>query len=156
MTTTLVRWEPVRELAQWQTEVERLLGTLLRGTGANGGEQRWAPPLDAWETDTELVYAFDLPGIPEEKISIELEDGTLTVSAERERGEEISRDHSYRFERRYGRFARSIGLPHGVTEQSVRADYKDGVLEVHVTKPKAPEPRKIQIGKGAEPVLGER
>ena len=150
--TTLVRWDPVRELAQWQNEVERLMGTFLRGPAGNGGEQRWAPPLDAWETDAELVYAFDLPGIPEDKISIEFEDGTLTVSAERERSEEISRERFYRFERRYGSFARSIGLPQGVTEQDVQADYKDGVLEIHVTKPTAPEPRKIQIGKGAKTI----
>ena len=153
--TTLVRWDPVRELAQWQNEVERLMGTFLRGPAGTGGEQRWAPPLDAWETDTELVYAFDLPGIPEEKISIEFEDGTLTVSAERERSEEISRERFYRFERRYGSFARSIGLPQGVTEQDIRADYKDGVLEVHVTKPKAPEPRKILIGRGAKTIEGK-
>jgi len=148
--TTLVRWDPVRELAQWQNEVERLMGTFLRGTAGNGGAERWAPPLDAWETDAELVYAFDLPGIPEDKISIEFEDGTLTVSAQRERTEEVSRDRFYRFERRYGSFTRSIGLPQGVTEKDIHADYKDGVLEVHVTKPKAPEPRKIQIGKGAK------
>ena len=79
---TLVRWDPLRELAQWQSDVERLMGTALRGTPSNG-EQRWAPPLDVWETEDELVYAFDLPGIPEDKIAIEFEDGTLTVSAER-------------------------------------------------------------------------
>jgi HSP20 family protein len=148
---TLVRWDPVRELAQWQNDVERLMGTFLRGASAGtNGEQRWAPPLDVWETQDELVYAFDLPGIPEEKISIEFEDSTLTVSAERERRQEVSQDRFYRFERRYGSFTRSIGLPQGVTEDDIRADYKDGVLELHVTKPKAPEPRKIQIGKGTQ------
>jgi HSP20 family protein len=146
---TLVRWDPVRELAQWQNDVERLMGTFLRGAGAGtNGENRWAPPLDVWETDDELVYAFDLPGIPEDKISIEFEDGALTVSAERERSQEVTQDRFYRFERRYGSFTRSIGLPQGVGEADIRADYKDGVLELHVTKPKAPEPRKIQIGKG--------
>jgi len=151
---TLVRWDPVRELAAWQNDVERLMGTFLRGAaaGTTNGE-RWAPPLDVWETDDELVYAFDLPGIPEEKISIEFEDGSLTVSAERERSEAVSNERFYRFERRYGSFARSIGLPQGVSESDIRADYKDGVLELHVTKPKAPEPRKIQIGKGAKATI---
>ena len=152
--TTLVRWDPVRELAQWQNDVERLMGTFLRGAAAGtNGEQRWAPPLDVWETEDELVYAFDLPGIPEDKISIEFEDGTLTVGAERERKQEVSRDRFYRFERRYGSFTRSIGLPQGVSENDIRADYKDGVLELHVTKPKAPEPRKIQIGKGSQATI---
>jgi HSP20 family protein len=146
--TTLVRWDPARELAQWQNDVERLMGTFLRGAGASGGEQRWAPPVDVWETEDELVYAFDLPGIPEERISIEFEDGTLAVSAERERTQDVSQDRFYRFERRYGSFTRSIGLPQGVTENDIRADYEDGVLELHVTKPKAPEPRKIRIGTG--------
>ncbi len=146
---TLVRWDPVRELAAWQNDVERLMGTFLRRP-AGDGHERWAPPLDVWETDEEVVYAFDLPGIPEEKISIELEDGTVTVSAEREQKAEISEERFYRFERRFGSFSRSIGLPQGVTEKDIRADYRDGVLELHVTKPKAPEPRKIQIGKGAK------
>ena len=151
---TLVRWDPARELAQWQNDVERLMGTFLRGAPAGGnGVQRWAPPVDVWETDDELVYAFDLPGIPEDKISIEFEDGTLTVSAERERTDEVSQERFYRFERRYGSFTRSIGLPQGVTENDIRADYKDGVLELHVTKPKAPEPRKIQIGKGSQATI---
>jgi HSP20 family protein len=149
MMATLVRWDPVRELAAWQNDVERLMGTFLRGAaaGANGGD-RWAPAMDVWETEDEIVYAFDLPGIPEEKISIELDDSTVTVSATRERSEEVSKDRFYRFERRYGSFARSIGLPQGVVESDIRADYKDGVLELHVVKPKAPEPRKIQIGTG--------
>ena len=146
---TLVRWDPLRDLAQWQNDVERLMGTFLRGTGTNG-ETRWAPPLDVWETENELVYAFDLPGIPEDRISIEFEDGSLAVSAERERTEEVSQDRFYRFERRYGTFTRSIGLPPGVAEKDIRADYKDGVLELHVAKPKAPEPRRIQIGKGSK------
>ena len=149
---TLVRWDPVRELAQWQNDVERLMGTFLRGTGGNG-DTRWAPPLDAWETDDELVFAFDLPGIPEEKISIEFDEGSLTVAAERERAEEVSKDHFYRVERRYGSFTRTIGLPQGVSEQDIQAAYKDGVLEVHVAKPKAPEPRRIQIGKGGQSTI---
>jgi HSP20 family protein len=150
---TLVRWDPVRELAAWQNDVERLMGTFLRGASAGTNGERWAPPLDVWETDDELVYAFDLPGVPEEKISVEFEDGTVTVSAERERSEEVSKDRFYRFERRHGIFARSIGLPQGVTEGDIRADYKDGALELHVTKPKAPEPRKIQIGTGSKATI---
>jgi HSP20 family protein len=151
---TLVRWDPVRELAAWQNDVERLMGTFLRGAAQGTTDrERWAPPLDVWETEDEIVYAFDLPGVPEEKISIEFENGTVTVSAERERNAEVSQDRFYRFESRYGTFARSIGLPEGVTEDEIRADYREGVLELHVTKPKATEPRKIQIGKGTKATI---
>ena len=76
---TLVRWEPFRELTQLRGE----MGGLLSGLYDNRTNQSWVPPLDVWETDTEVVYAFDLPGLEEERISIEVQDDTLTVSGER-------------------------------------------------------------------------
>ena len=141
---TLVRWEPFREMAAVHNELSRFMNGLLEGNGRN--TQTWVPALDVWETENELVYAFDLPGIPEDKISIEFEDGALTVSAQREQTEEVSKERFYRFERRYGSFARTVGLPQGVAEDAIRAEYKDGVLEVHVAKPEQPKPRRIQIG----------
>jgi HSP20 family protein len=144
---TLVRWEPFRELASLQNEMSRFMNGLLEGNGQS--TQSWIPALDVWETESEIVYALDLPGIPEDKISVELDDGALTISAERERKEERQEDRFYRFERRYGTFTRTFGVPQGVAESDVRADYKDGVLEVHVKKPEQPKPKRIQIGSGA-------
>jgi HSP20 family protein len=141
---TLVRWEPFREIASFQNEMSRFMNGLLEGNGRSN--QSWVPPLDIWETDSELVYALDLPGISEDAISVELDDGALTISAERERTHEESDDRFYRFERRYGTFSRTVGVPQGVTEADVSADYKSGVLEVHVRKPEQPKPKRIQVG----------
>jgi HSP20 family protein len=146
---TLVRWDPFREIAQLQNEIGRLFGGLT-GPGNGTSGQTWVPALDMWETDDEVVYAFDLPGIPQDKISIEFDDGAVTVSAERERTQEVKQDRFYRFERRHGSFARTIGLPQGVEEDAISAEYKDGVLEIHVQKPKAAAPRRIQISGGGE------
>jgi HSP20 family protein len=147
---TLVRWEPFREIATLQNEMSRLMNTFT-GDGGNGSSQRsWVPALDVWETEGEVVYALDLPGIPEDDISVELEDGALTVTAQRERKEELSEDQLYRFERRFGTYSRTFGLPQGVTEDQINADYKNGVLEIHVAKPEQPKPRRIQIGSGSE------
>lgn len=143
---TLVRWEPFRELATLQNEVSRLMNTVVGGGGDGDSRRSWVPAVDVWETDDEVVYAFDLPGIPEDKISVELEDGTLTVSAERERTQAVSEDKLYRYERRFGSYSRTIGLPQGVSEEQINADYRDGVLEIHVEKPEQPKPRRIQIG----------
>jgi HSP20 family protein len=130
----------------------RLMKTLAGG--GNGESTRgWVPALDVWETEDELVYAFDLPGIPEDRISVEFEDGALTVSGERERTDEISEEKLYRFERRFGTFSRTIGVPQGVGEEQIKADYRDGVLEVHVTKPEQPKPRRIQIGGGEQKTI---
>jgi HSP20 family protein len=108
------------------------------------------PPVDVWETEDQLVLSFDLPGIPEDKIAVELEDNVLTVSGERERTTERSSERFYRFERRYGTFSRSVTLPQGVREDAIEAAYTDGVLEIRVPKPEEQKPKRIEIGsKGA-------
>ena len=150
--TTLVRWDPFREAAAVHNEFSRLMNGLFEGNGRS--TQTWVPTLDAWETDDALVYAFDLPGVPQDKISVEVEDGTLTVSAERERSEGISREGYHRFERRFGSFARTVGLPQGVSEDEIKAAYTDGVLEISVPKPEQVKPRKIEI-EGSAPATIE-
>jgi HSP20 family protein len=148
---TLVRWEPFREIALLQNEMSRFMNGLLEGNGRT--TQSWIPALDVWETDNEVVYALDLPGIPEDKISVELDEGALTISADRERNTEESEERFYRFERRYGTFSRTFGVPQGVTESDVKADYRDGVLEVHVKKPEQPKPKRIQIGSAEQATI---
>ena len=143
----MLRWDPFRELAALQNQLSRFT-TAFEGNGGNGRGESWLPAVDVWETESELVYAFDLPGVEEDKISIELQDGSLTVSAERERTEETKDDRFYRYERRFGTFSRTIGVPQGVNEDAISASYNNGVLEVHVPKPEEAKPRRIQVGSG--------
>lgn len=152
---TLVRWEPFRELAALQNDMGRLMSTFLGQGQVNteNGERSWMPAVDVWETDNELVYAFDIPGISEDEISVEYDDGALTVSGKRERTEQSEDDRFYRYERRFGSFSRTVGLPQGVEEDAIQADYRNGVLEIHVPKPEAPKPRRIQIGSGEQATI---
>src|SRR4026209_2794520 len=99
-TATVGRWQAWAGRATMQMEMSRLMNGLLEGNGKS--VQSWVPALDVWETDREIVYAFDLPGIPEEQISVEAEDGSLTVTAERRRTNELSEDRFYRFPGRHG------------------------------------------------------
>jgi HSP20 family protein len=140
---TLVRWDPFREVAALHNELSRFMNA-IEGNGRT--TQSWVPALDVWETDDALVYAFDLPGVEEDKISVEVEDSMLTVSAERERTEEVSGDRFHRFERRHGAFSRSVGLPQGIDEDQIKASYTGGVLEIRVPKPAQVKPRRIAIG----------
>lgn len=142
----LVRWEPFRELAALQSEMGRWMGQFAGATPGNGQSSTWLPAVDAWETEDELVLSFDLPGIPESKIAVELDENVLTVSGERERTSEHSNERFYRFERRFGTFSRSITLPQGVKEDAIDARYANGVLEVRVPKPEEQKPKRIQIG----------
>ena len=153
---TLVRWEPFRELATLQTEMSRLMNGLFEGNGRTTA-QTWVPPVDVWETQDEVVYSFDLPGVPESAIEVELQDDTLTISAQREQSQERSEDGFYRVERRYGTFSRTLAVPPGVAADSVQAELKDGVLEVRVAKPETTKPQRIRIGvvgSGNEPIDG--
>ena len=142
---TVVRWEPFRELASLQSEMGRLMNGIVEGQG-RGAQSTWAPTLDVWETDAELVYAFDLPGVPEDAIQIEVADETLTISGERTRTDERADDRFYRFERRFGAFSRAVGLPQGADESMITAVYREGVVEIHVPKPAEQKPRRIPLG----------
>jgi HSP20 family protein len=143
----LVRWEPFRELAALQNEMGRWMSQLSSGvTPGNGQSSNWLPTVDVWETENELVLSFDLPGIQEDQIAVELDDNVLTVSGQRERKSEHSDERFYRFERRFGTFSRSVTLPAGVSEEDIKADYTNGVLEIRVPKPEEQKPKRIQIG----------
>ncbi len=145
----IVRWEPFRELAALQNEMSRWMGQFPGGaTPGNGQSSTWLPSVDVWETDAELVLSFDLPGISEDEIAVELDDNVLAVSGRRERTSEHSNERFYRFERRFGTFSRSVTLPPGVKEDSIAADYANGVLEIRIPKPEEPKPKRIKVGSG--------
>lgn len=144
----VVRWEPARELAALQGEMSRLMNHFWGAEDAGGSRTptAWLPALDVWESEDEIVLAVDLPGISEEDVSLEVDEGVLTVSGERSRTNEEKDDRYYRFERRFGRFSRSVTLPQGIDTAGIRAEFENGVLEVHVPKPAERKPTRIQIG----------
>ena len=149
---SVMRWEPLRELTAAQQQMRRMLEQVFGPAGGEQeqGERRWLPAIDVVERGDELLLRFDLPGIPKDQINVEVEDGTLTVTAERERSHEVSNERFYRFERRFGTFTRTIGLPQGVNDENIRAEFRDGVLEIHVPKPEQAKPRRIQVGGTSE------
>lgn len=148
--TTLVRLDPLREVAAMHTELSRLMNGLFEAQPGGRQAQRWVPTLDVWEEADALVYAFDLPGIPKDGIEIEVENGSLTVTATREREQKVEGEGFHRFERRHGTFSRTVGLPQGVAEDAIEASYEHGVLEIRVPKPELPKPKRIQVNVAGE------
>ena len=151
---TVVRWEPLRELGSLQNEMNRLFNTVFDAPAGNGGTHA---PLDAAmdlvETDDHFVLRADLPGLSEDDIKIELEDGTLTVSGERKAEHESKNEGYYRVERAFGSFSRSLTLPQGIDPEAVTASFDRGVLEVRVPKPEQRKPRRIEIGGAAQQTI---
>jgi HSP20 family protein len=152
---TIVRWEPLRELSSLQTEMNRLFNTVFDTPVANGGNRRWVPAMDLVETGEDFVLRADLPGMRQEDVKIELEDNTLTISGERVAEHEAREEGFYRLERAFGTFSRSLTLPKGVNGEAVTASFANGVLEIHIPKPEAAKPRRIEIAVGDEPAAIE-
>ena len=153
---TIVRWEPLRELNSLQSEMNRLFNTAFDiPSGASGPVmRRWMPAMDLVESGEQFVLRADLPGMSEQDIEIELEDGTLTVSGER-KAEHDERDEGFhRVERSFGAFSRSLTLPQGIDPEAVTAKFDRGVLEIRIPKPEQRKPRKIAIG-GQGAIEGE-
>ena len=150
------RWEPFRELAAMQAEMRRLMNEVpgLGGEAREAEGQTWMPPVDAWETENDLVLAFDVPGVPPDRMRVEVDEGTLVVEGERERREDERGQRFHRLERRFGTYTRSIPLPPGIDEQQIRAEHRDGVLEVRVPKPRERQPRRIEV-EGTQPSAGQ-
>ena len=147
----VVRWEPFREMSTLQNEMNRLFNTVFDTQAANGGStlRRWMPAMDLVETEESFVLRADLPGMTEDDVKIEFEDGTLTVSGERKAEHETKNEGYYRVERAFGSFSRSLTLPRGVDAEAVTANFENGVLEVRIPKPEERKPRRIEIGAGA-------
>ncbi|MEA2160213.1 MAG: hypothetical protein QOD66_2593 [Solirubrobacteraceae bacterium] len=149
----LIRWEPVRELNSIQNEMNRLFNTFFDSPANTSNRQghtlqRWIPPMDLVETESDFVLRADLPGLAEGDVNIELENNVLTLSGERKAEHEEHKEGYYRVERSSGTFSRSLTLPDGVDPDAVRAHFERGVLEVRIPKPEARKPRKVAISVG--------
>src|SRR4051794_25347218 len=153
---TIVRWEPMRELSSLQSEMNRLFNTVFDAPTANGGMRRWVPAMDLVETKDDFVLRADLPGVKQEDVKLEIEDAVLTISGERKAETEAGGEGFYRLERAFGTFSRSLTLPKGIDADAVRARVADGVLEVHIPKPEAAKPKRIEISLGDQQAVIEQ
>jgi len=105
----------------------------------------WTPPVDIYDTNDALVLKAELPGFSKEDVSVELKDNTLILKGERKREAEVKEENYHRLERAYGAFQRSFSLPATVDQEKVKANYKDGVLELRLPKVEVAKPKRITI-----------
>jgi HSP20 family protein len=101
--------------------------------------------VDIYEGKDELVAQVDLPGVQEKDIDIRLENNTLTIRGERKFEKSVNEENYLRIERAYGSFTRTFSLPNTVNVESIRADYKQGVLTVHLPKREESKPKQVKI-----------
>ncbi len=150
---TIVRWEPFRGMVSLQERMNRLFDESFRGlTGAAEGDWglggTWAPPVDIYEHNGNIVLKAELPGVDPKDVDVRLENNVLTLRGERKFGSEVTREDYHRVERSYGGFSRSFTLPSVVDQQHIKADFKDGVLQVTLPQREEAKPKQIQISVG--------
>lgn len=143
----VIRFNPFPEFTTLRDQINRLIDDAAqpRAEGGPAPHARlWSPPVDVVENENELTLRLDLPGVDLQGIDIQLTGETLTLRGER-RFERREGEGYVHLERPYGTFQRSFNLSVPVQADSVRADYKDGVLTITLPKQEAVKPRKIQI-----------
>jgi HSP20 family protein len=117
----------------------------FRGRGDDSALTAWAPAVDIYETQDELVVKADLPDVSEKDLDVRVENNMLTIRGERKFEQEVSEDNYLRVERTYGSFSRSFALPNTVNADAIRAEYRNGVLTVRMPKREESKPKQIKV-----------
>ncbi len=143
--STVIRWNPVREMAAMQSAMDRIFDDSWRAVRpTNAGN---ALPLDVYETDSSYVVYSALPGINPDQISVSLDDDILTVSGELPQPafEEKENVRVLLFERSYGKFTRSIRLALPVDSEKIEASFDNGILKLNLPKAAQVQPKQIPV-----------
>ncbi len=145
----LTRWDPFKEMEDLQGRFANILG-LTPARAGNGGEEsmtvtQWAPSVDIVEDDKEWLVKTDLPEVKKDDVKVTVEDGVLTVTGERKFEKEEKDKKYHRIERSYGNFFRSFTLPDGADASKVNAEFKEGVLKVHLPKGEKAKPKAVDV-----------
>ncbi|THJ20975.1 MAG: Hsp20/alpha crystallin family protein [Nitrospira sp. CG24E] len=148
---TLVRWDPFRELEDMSDRLNRMFNRpALPKT--NGKETMvvadWVPSVDVTESEGEYQIKAEIPDVKKEDVKVTLEDGVLTIQGERKQEKEEKGKKYHRVERSYGSFIRSFTLPDLVDEEKVKAEFKDGVLNLQLPKSEKAKPKAIEVKVG--------
>ena len=143
---TLVKWNPFRELEDMSERLNRLTARTDWPVGEESlVNAEWSPLVDIQETDKEYLIKAELPEIKKDDVKVFIKDGLLTIEGERKQELEEKDRKFHRIERSYGKFMRCFNMPENTDEKSVKAEFANGLLAVHLAKSAAAKPRSIEV-----------
>jgi HSP20 family protein len=143
------RWEqPFRGATTLQEQINRVFGDGVGRTGEESNLTPWAPCVDIYETENELVVKADLPDVNPQDLDIRVENNILTIRGERNFEDKVNEDNYLRIERTYGSFSRSFSLATSVNSEAIKADYQNGVLTLSIPKREEAKPKQIKVNVG--------
>ena len=143
----IIRWDPFRDMVTLRERMNKLFEDMAasRGEEKDLATSSWAPAVDIYETESEVVLTAEIPGIEEKDVEIKVEDNTLTLRGERKFEKETKEENYHRIERAYGSFFRSFTLPNYVDQDKIEAEHENGILKVRMPKRAELKPRKVKI-----------
>jgi HSP20 family protein len=146
--------QPFRGATTLQEQINHLFGNGLARTAEESNLTPWAPAVDIYETENELVVKADLPDVNPQDLDIRVENNILTIRGERKFEKNVHEDNYLRIERCYGSFSRSFALANSVQLESIQADYQNGVLTLSLPKREEAKPKqiKVSVNGGTSPV----
>jgi len=125
-----------------------LFGDVLERSADESNLTAWAPAVDIFETEHELVVKADLPDVDPKDLDIRVENNILTIRGERKFEKKVNEDQYLRVERAYGAFTRSFSLANTVNSEAIKADYQNGVLTLTIPKREEAKPKQIKVNVG--------
>ncbi|MGD0061104.1 MAG: Hsp20/alpha crystallin family protein [Verrucomicrobiia bacterium] len=145
----ITRWNPLKDLEDLHTRLDSLFGRapMRRREGEEEAMAvaQWAPLVDIIEDDKEYLIKVDLPEVKKDDVKVTVQEGVLVITGERKIEKEEKGKRYHRLERAYGSFARSFTLPADADASKVNAEFKDGVLKVHLAKSERAKPKQIDV-----------
>ncbi|WP_028323709.1 Hsp20/alpha crystallin family protein [Desulfatirhabdium butyrativorans] len=143
----IVRWQPYGAVASLQNSINKLFNDAFARTNVDEdfALSAWKPVVDIFDKDDAIVIHAELPGVKKEDVAIEVKDNVLTLRGERSESKEIKEDKYYRKERTFGSFHRAFSLPSAINPDTIKATFKDGILEIEIPKPEEQKPKQVKI-----------
>ena len=141
-----------RSTSTLQDQINRLFNETFERPGQESNLTAWAPAVDIYENEHELVVKADLPDVDPKDLDIRVENNILTIRGERKFEKKVNEDNYLRVERAYGAFSRSFALANTVNPDGIKADYQNGVLTLVIPKREEAKPKQIKVSVGAPAV----
>ncbi len=147
----IIRWDPFKDMMTLRDKMNRLFEEAVTHKGEEKDliSSSWAPAVDIYEKDNELILTAEVPGINEKDIEISLEDNTLSIKGERKFEKETKEENFHRIERSYGSFFRSFSLPANIDQEKIQAEHENGILRITMPKKAELKPKLIKVLKPA-------
>ena len=144
----LIRWNPIREMNNFRHRMNHMFDNAFTPTlKEDEALSMWnfKPAVDVYDNDKDIVIKAELPGMDKKDMVVHVNGRFLTLKGERSSENDVKEDNYHRRERSYGKFERVFTLPVKVDPDKITADYKDGILKIHIPKPEEQKPKQITV-----------